>query len=70
MAKLKIKDIRKLGKLEREKRLSDLHEELLLLRSKNAMGASLEDPMRIREIKRTIAKIKTVINEEKLGINQ
>jgi large subunit ribosomal protein L29 len=68
MAKLKMKDIRNLSKIERDKKLSDLHEEYLLLQSKSSMGGTLDNPSRIREIRRTIARIKTVINEEKKGI--
>lgn len=68
MARLNIKEIRQMGKLEREKTLNDLNEELLLLKSKTSMGTTLDDPSRIKIIKRTIARIKTVINEEMLGI--
>lgn len=68
MDKLKMKDIRNLSKIERDKKLSDLHEEYLLLQSKSSMGGTLDNPSRIREIRRTIARIKTVINEEKKGI--
>ncbi|MHA1338661.1 MAG: 50S ribosomal protein L29 [Promethearchaeota archaeon] len=70
MGKLKAKDIRKMGPLEREKKILELREELLLLRSKSAMGGALEDPSRIREIRRTIARIKTIIREEQLGLNK
>lgn len=63
-----MKDIRNLSKIERDKKLSDLHEEYLLLQSKSSMGGTLDNPSRIREIRRTIARIKTVINEEKKGI--
>jgi len=64
------KDIRKLSKIERDKRLEDLHDELLLLRSKNSMGGSLDNPSRISIIKRTIARIKTIESEDKLGIKR
>ena len=69
MGTLKIKEIRKLSKLEREKQLNDLHEELLLLRSKTGMGGTLDNPSRIKIIKRSIARIKTIIKEDELGIN-
>jgi large subunit ribosomal protein L29 len=64
------KEIRKLSKIERDKRLEDLHDELLLLRSKNSMGGSLDNPSRISIIKRTIARIKTIESEDKLGIKR
>ena len=63
-----INELRKLSNIEREKLLIDLYDELLLLRSKNSMGGSLDDPSRIKMVKKTIAKIKTINNENKLGI--
>ena len=68
MAKDNIKSLRKLSKIEKEKKITDLYDELLLLRSKNAMGGTLDNPSRIKIVKKTIAKIKTIINEEKLGL--
>jgi large subunit ribosomal protein L29 len=65
-----IQDLRKLSKIEREKKLEDLYDELLLLKSKNSMGGSLDNPSRINELKRTIARIKTIENEELLGIKR
>ena len=65
-----MKDLRKLSKIEREKKLEDLYDELLLLKSKNSMGGSLDNPSRISLIKKTIARIKTIENEEILGINR
>jgi len=69
MAKTSIKELRKLSKLEREKQIKDLHDELILLRSKNAMGGSLENPSRLRTVRKTIARLKTLETEEKLGIH-
>jgi large subunit ribosomal protein L29 len=65
-----MKDLRKLSKIERDKRLEDLREELLLLKSKNSMGGSLDDPSRIKILKRTIARLKTIETEEIMGINR
>lgn len=65
-----IKDLRKLSKIEREKKLEDLYDELLLLKSKNSMGGALDNPSRISELKRTIARIKTIENEELLKIKR
>ena len=69
MAKLNAKEIRKMSKLEREKKLKDLYEELLLLQSKNSMGGALDNPSRIRVIKKAIARIKTINREDELNIN-
>ena len=65
-----MKDLRKLSKIEREKKLEDLYDELLLLRSKNSMGGAVDNPSRIKLVKKTIARIKTIENEDKLGINR
>jgi large subunit ribosomal protein L29 len=65
-----IQDLRKLGKIEREKKLEDLYDELLLLKSKNSMGGAIDNPSRMKLVKKTIARIKTIETEEKLGINQ
>ncbi|GKX68825.1 50S ribosomal protein L29 [Inconstantimicrobium mannanitabidum] len=46
-------------------KLSDLKAELFNLRFQLATG-QLENPMRIREVKKSIAQIKTIIREEEL----
>ena len=68
MPKDTIKDLRKLGKIERSKKIEELYEERLILLSKNSMGSTLENPSRIKIVKRTIARLKTLMREEKLGI--
>ena len=62
-------EIRNLSADEQEEKLSELKEELFNLRFQQATG-QLENPMRIREVKKTIARIKTIIHEGKLGIRQ
>lgn len=54
---------------ELEQKLDDLKNELFNLRFQNAT-MQLDNPSRIREVKRTIARVKTVMNERRLGINQ
>ncbi len=46
-------------------KLSDLKAELFNLRFQLATG-QLENPMRIREVKKSIAQIKTILREEEL----
>jgi ribosomal protein L29 len=53
----------KMNAIERDKKVMDLRKELFKLRSSNAMGGTLTDSTRIRRIKREIARIKTVQNE-------
>ena len=50
---------------ELDKKVAGLKEELFNLRFQLATG-QLENPMRIREVKKTIARIKTVQREEEL----
>jgi large subunit ribosomal protein L29 len=63
MMKIRISDVRDMSPLEREQKLKDLKKDLFKLRSSNAMGGTLTDPARIREIRRGIARIKTVQRE-------
>ncbi len=67
MAKHKISadEIRKMSREEREKLLRELRMELITLRHKAAVGL-LENPGRLREIKRNIARILTINREEEL----
>ncbi len=56
---MKVNDIRNMSAADMEQQVSSLKEELFNLRFQLATG-QLENPMRIREVKKTIARIKTV----------
>ncbi len=62
---LKPDDIRKMSPEERIKKLNELREELIKLRLKAEMG-TLENPGAIRAIRKTIARILTIMHEEEL----
>ncbi len=62
---MKIKDIRDLGLQELENQILDLKKELFNLRFQHATN-QLDNPMRIVEVKKSIARIKTVIREREL----
>jgi large subunit ribosomal protein L29 len=49
---------------ELRKRLSDLEEQLFKLRFQKSTG-QIEDPTRIRQVRRNIARVLTVINERR-----
>lgn len=66
---MKVKDIRDLNAAELDQRLIGLKEELFNLRFQLATG-QLENPMRIREVKKTIARIKTIQRETELKTRQ
>jgi large subunit ribosomal protein L29 len=59
---MKTTKLRELTNLELEAKLGDLKEELFNLRFQHATG-QLENPMRIKEVKKTYARIKTIMQE-------
>jgi large subunit ribosomal protein L29 len=67
---LRLKDIRGMSSEERTKRLSDLTAELARLKTMVRAGGAVENPTRIRELRKTIAKILTIENEDKLGLRK
>lgn len=63
MAILRKGQIRKMDPQERQKKIVELKTELLTLRGKTRAGSS-ESSSRVRELRRTIARIYTIGNEE------
>ena len=59
---MNVKEIRDLSNEELEKEVDIFEEELYTLRFAQATG-NLENPARMRDIKKTIARIKTVLTE-------
>ena len=66
MKQMKIKEIRDLSTAELETQILDLKKELFNLRFQHATN-QLDNPMRIAEVKKTIAKRKTVVRERSLS---
>ena len=66
---MNIKEIRDMSNEELSKEVVSLKEELFNLRFQQATG-QLENPARMREVKKTIARIKTVITERELSENK
>jgi len=64
MSILKMEEIRRMSEKERRGELDSLMKDLLRERGMIATGGSPENPGRVGEIKRTIARIKTVQREE------
>jgi len=62
---MKVNDIRDMSEVELNQKLASLKEELFNLRFQLATG-QLENPMRIKEVKKTIARIKTIQREQEL----
>ena len=65
---MKISEIRDLSSQEIMDKIQDLKEELFNLRFQNAMN-QLENPKRISAVKKDIAKLKTILKEQELGLN-
>ena len=65
---MKISEIRDLSGQEIIDKIQDLKEELFNLRFQNAMN-QLENPKRISAVKKDIAKLKTILKEQELGLN-
>ena len=59
---MNINEIRDKSNAELEKTVEDLKVELFDLRFQKATG-QIDNPMKIREIRKTIARIKTVLTE-------
>jgi len=66
---MKVNEIRDLEPAEQLDKLKALKEELFNLRFQHATG-QLDNPMRIRQVKRSIAQIKTIVRERELNIRQ
>lgn len=66
---MKADELRNLTDAELNQKVREFKEELFNLRFQHAT-AQLDNPMRIREVKRIIARIKTIIREKELGIRQ
>ena len=62
---MKAKEIRDLSAEELNQKLASLKEELFGLRFQLATG-QLENPMRIKDVKKTIARIKTIQRENEI----
>jgi large subunit ribosomal protein L29 len=64
MAILHTQEIRDMTPAERESELEELETELLNAKAVKAAGGAPENPGRISELRKTIARIKTIQREE------
>ena len=62
---IKAEEIRNMDDMERERKLVDLREELMLLYSAQTGGGITDNPAKAKMLKKQIARILTVKNEEK-----
>lgn len=64
---MKANELRVLPSEEIESRIDQLKDELFNLRFQLATG-QLENPMRIRQVRKDIARAKTILKQRELGI--
>ncbi|AEE97320.1 50S ribosomal protein L29 [Mahella australiensis] len=62
---MRVDKLRELSVEELNDQLADLKTELFNLRFQLAVG-QLENPMRIREVRRSIAQVKTILREREI----
>ena len=62
---VKAEQIRNMEDRERERLLIDLREELMMLYSSQTGGGITDNPAKAKMIRKQVARILTVINEEK-----
>jgi large subunit ribosomal protein L29 len=61
---LRMDEIRDMDDEERQERVQELRTELIKIRTMIKAGGSVENPGRVKALKKTIARILTVMNEE------
>jgi large subunit ribosomal protein L29 len=54
---------------DKYKRLGEFRTELLRLKTMIKAGGTIENPARVRELRKAIAKILTIQREQELGMN-
>ncbi|MDD5133379.1 MAG: 50S ribosomal protein L29 [Candidatus Nanoarchaeia archaeon] len=63
---MKTKELRKLDEKTMKARLEEIEKELMKLNAQVATGTSPENPGKIKSLRKTIAKILTLLNEKKI----
>lgn len=66
---LKVNSLREMTRVELQQKKIDLEEEVFNLNMRRSLK-QLDNPLRMREVGREIAKVLTVLKEDDLGINK
>lgn len=66
---MKVKELRELTVDELNKKMNENKDELFKLRFQLATG-QLDNPMRIKEVRKNIARVKTIMREREVGIKR
>jgi large subunit ribosomal protein L29 len=67
---VRLKEMNDMSPEDRTKKLAELRAELSRMRTMISAGGAVENPTRVRELRRTIAQILTIEHEFKLGIRK
>ena len=67
---VKKKELKQLDKEGLKSKLEDLKKDLMKVNAQRASGSSVENPGRIKQIRKTIARIKTYIKTNKEEIQK
>jgi large subunit ribosomal protein L29 len=70
VSELNAKDLRKLTTAERQKKLEELYDEMSAIRIEQATGGGTENPYKIRNVRKAIARILTINREEELEASE
>lgn len=70
MAILRPNEIRDMSIDEMEAELAELRSELARERAVAAAGGSIENPGRVQELRRTIARVLTIMNEKRKEVDR
>ncbi len=68
MGIMRLQEIVNMSADDRAKKLSELRTELARMKTMIRAGGAVENPTRVRELRKTIAQILTIENEQKLNI--
>ena len=70
MPVLRMKEIRDSSSAERAEKLDEFRTELLRMKTMIGAGGTVENPARVKALRKAVAKILTVEHEEKHGIRK
>jgi large subunit ribosomal protein L29 len=67
---LRVKEIRDMTSEERSAKINELKTEFVRLKTMIRAGGTVENPGRVGELRKAIARLLTIENEQKLGIKK
>ena len=70
MSKINSKELRNMGREDIIVKLNDLQKDLIKERAQIAVGTTPKSPGQIKQIKKTIARIKQILHENKIEVTK